>query len=301
MRYYAASQVTTKYCVYPAINVYRVKFTLDNSGIPCMPIGYYFNRFRKTPIYTRGHPPLVDSERKIAVFWSPKAGCTFVTKWFFAQQGILEEALDYHPFVHQYRTLVFQKSRKYRRAVRDLLKTPRDYTIIKIVRHPLHRTVSCFIQANITRFADAELSRYLGRELTRDQRFSFAEFISYLESIDLHRCNPHLQLQTHPLESSGKIKPTHVIDLVDSVSALAELEISGSMKKTDMLKLAESEHHTERADTSGFYGDRIISLRRRGNTPPSRNFYNTELVERVGRLYREDFDRYHYECTLDAL
>ena len=47
-------------------------------------------------------------DNKFIFAWTPKGGCTTVTKMVFDAMGILDEALEYHPWVHEYRSKVLK-------------------------------------------------------------------------------------------------------------------------------------------------------------------------------------------------
>lgn len=266
---------------------------------------YLFNSV--TPSLLLQGQILADSTQKIALMWVPKAGATFGVKWFFAQTGLLEEAIQYHKFVHYYRDDLYRYSSLNRISLGDFLKRPDEYSVIKIVRHPLKRAVSSYIHAVKFKFAYQELSRLLGRPVDQDRGFSFREFVSYLEAIDIYTCNIHFRTQSHILERSGKISINYLIDLDESVERLGELEKILGLRQTDLSQLSESKHHTTRTDVEGFYGDRIDYFgrkKRKGReivTPPAKNFYDSELMERVGKIYADDFERYGYLPIVEQL
>ena len=80
--------------------------------------------------------PLLDSEQKIALFFSAKSGCTFMVKWFFYQIGKLEEALNHsNKIIHHYRMDVFYPSAEYKNSMKDFLENPDKYVKIKAVRN----------------------------------------------------------------------------------------------------------------------------------------------------------------------
>lgn len=266
---------------------------------------YFFNSV--TPSLLLQGQILVDSKQKIAFMWVPKSGATFGVKWFFAQIDLLEEALQYHKFVHNYRDDLYRFSKQHRISLGAFLKRPDEYSVIKIVRHPLKRAVSSYIHTVKYKFAHQEISRFLGRSVDKDSGFSFREFVSYLESIDIYTCNIHFRTQVHSLERSGKISIDYLIDLEESVEKLGELEKSLGLRRTDLLLFTESKHNTTRTEVKGFYGDRIDYFgrkKRKGReiiTPPAENFYDSELLERVGKIYAEDFERYGYLPIFDQL
>ena len=81
-------------------------------------IGYrvrrHFPRWHCYDSLRRDHVPLYSEEKQLAVLFSPKAGCTFAVKWFYFQTGILEEALAYSPWPHDYRLQVLYQQPGYR-------------------------------------------------------------------------------------------------------------------------------------------------------------------------------------------
>jgi len=243
---------------------------------------------------------LVDANQKIVLMWVPKSGSTFGVNWFFAQRGLLFEAQKHYKFIHRYRDEVYRFSTEHRKSLGGYLKKPHDYSVIKIVRHPLKRAVSSYIHAVKYKFAYKEISHFLGRNVNQERGFSFREFVGYLESININTCNIHFRSQVHPLEKSGKITIDYLIDLEDSVEKLGELERKLGLHQTDLTLFMESKHHTIRTEVEGFYGDRIDYYgrkKKRGRkivTPPAANFYDENLLEKVGKIYAEDFERYGY-------
>lgn len=244
---------------------------------------------------------LVDSDQRIALMWSPKSGCTFTTKWFFSQAGVLEEAVGYHPWVHRYRKARFEPSPRQRAAVTDLLARPEVYRKIKVVRHPLARAVSAYVAANIHAFADMRMGTVLGRSLDRDHRFSFGEFVDYLETLDLRTCGQHVQVQAQPLEYEADVRPDFVIDLHDAIARLGALEQTLGLKRTDVASFAQSGHHTHRRVVDGFFGDHRFVLGHGERVPTVASFYNDALATRVEDIYLEDFERYGYHRSLAML
>ncbi len=236
--------------------------------------------------------------------WVPKSGSTFGVKWFFAQRGLLIEAQKHHKFIHRYRDEVYRYSREHRKSLGDFLKNPSEYSVIKIVRHPLKRAVSSYVHAVKYKFAYQEISNFLGRLVDQERGFSFREFVSYLESINIYTCNIHFRSQVHRLERSGKIIVDYLLDLEESTEKLGELERKLGLNQTDLTLFMESKHNTTRTDADGFYGDRIDFFgrkKKRGReiiTPPAKNFYDANLLKKVGEIYAEDFERYGYLPSL---
>ena len=242
--------------------------------------------------------PLICAQRKLALFFSAKAGCTFGVKWFFAQAGHLHTARYYHPWVHNFRRDVFYKSKGYDRAIPCLLDP--SMRIIKLVRDPLLRAVSAYVHANITGYADKEMATIVKRPVTPRDRFSFAEFVSLLESENLKTTNIHHRVQRHQAERAGLVSPTHVVQLEESMTRLAEIEEELGLRKTDLTRFRESRHHTHRSASGAFCGYDALVLKDMPAVPPSTAFLNADLTKRVVQLYEEDYAEYGYPVPPQA-
>jgi hypothetical protein len=256
-----------------------------------------------------GSQILVDSQKRIALFWTPKVGSLFAVRWFFEQKGLLNEALNYQrfyhgykEFVHNYRDEIYRFSDGHRTSLASFLRNPESFTVIKIIRHPLKRAVSSYIHTIRFGFSDSKIQKYLARKISSKSRFSFREFVGYLESIDITKCNIHYRTQTHPLERSGQIRINHIVDIENSVEKISELERMLDLKQTNLARFSNSKHHTIRKNTDSFYGDKIDFFGWRNVlTPPAINFYDDDLVKRIGIIYAEDFERYGYKCSLSEI
>jgi hypothetical protein len=245
----------------------------------------------------RSHIAFVESAN-LAVMWSYKAACTTVMKWVFQHNGLLSEALAYHSWVHKYRLRQYQKSDRYAAGLRDLVRGRFD--VVKIVRDPLDRTVSSFIHAYRTGYDDEAIAKVVQRPLTRRERFSFREFVTFLEQNDLRSCNPHHRVQVTPVERHVLfgIRPRRIIKIEQGLSgALGELERSFGLPATDFMDpVFSSEHHTVRISQHGPAAD-LVHLSRHA-LPPASTFYDDDLRQRVARLYAEDLRRYGYSADV---
>lgn len=85
----------------------------------------------------------------------------------FFQLGLLNEALDYHHWVHNYRIDIYYKQKEYLANLNSVLSP--DYLRIKLVRSPYQRAVSSYIHAIRTRYATEDLSRFLQRDVSDEK------------------------------------------------------------------------------------------------------------------------------------
>ncbi len=245
----------------------------------------------------RSHVTFIESVN-LAVMWSQKAACTTVIKWAFLHNGLLPEALAYGSWIHSYRLRKYQKTDRYLDRLKKL--SDRNFHVIKIVRDPLERAVSSYIHAFRTGYDDKDISKILGRPLNRGQRFSFREFVNFLEHSNLRRCNPHHRVQATPVERHVLFgaKPRRIIKIEEGLeSALNDIERSAHLPVTDFTsQIFGSHHHTLRVRFDGPAADLVQFTP--GALPPARAFYDADLSARVARLYAEDIRRYGYEATV---
>ena len=152
--------------------------------------------------------PLYSPSFPFILFWSQKAGCTSLVRWFFAQIGLLEAADAYHRWVHHYEQDVFKARPGYRAELRAALLC-RSHRVVKVVRNPLRRAPSGFLVLGEIgavvpqhhwvqdhwRGARAWLAE---RGVADPQGISFLDhlgLVEALESEEAHTINPHLAQQ----------------------------------------------------------------------------------------------------------
>jgi hypothetical protein len=250
---------------------------------------------RKTPIALYSEP------QQLAVLWSAKAGCTFAVKWFFFQADLLEEALAYSPWPHEYRQWVFTISPEYKRQLRAVPSL--GSRVVKFVRNPYDRAVSSFLQAcqqSTQRVDHASppvhelVGAYLGRPAGEDSPFTFREFVDFLSAADLDSSNTHIRRQISPCERDGRLSEMTIVKIEESARVLPHIEATLGLKESDFGLLRESPHHTLRADLPGFAGDTPFGKTREIAIPHSDSFYDEALLKEVGALYAEDCEAYGY-------
>ncbi len=241
--------------------------------------------------------PLVQPDLGLAVLFSAKAGCTFAVKWFFQQVGLLDAALAHSSWVHDYRIARFYMADSHRP---EALLEP-GMKVIKFVRNPYERTVSSYIHAVRTGYDDSRLQDFLGRPVDEQHRFSFREFVAYLEgdSLSAQRCDPHHKQQVHQLERLGLVPALRILRVEEARHRLARLERQLGLRPTRYDELRHSSHHTLRAAQAVPCADRrdwpAAVGRRRVQFPATHFFYDPSLLARVGALYRGDFQAYGYD------
>ncbi len=261
--------------------------------------------FKRSPLHkliVAPPEPIVDSRHKVVLLWSAKAGCTFAVKWMLGHMGLLQEALAHHRWIHNYRAHKLYKSAAHKASIQDFVDEPAAYRAVKIVRNPFKRALSSYIHASQCGYEDVHMARFLKRAVDADNRYSFREFVAYLETIDLNACNVHHRLQTHRLERAFAPGTRFVIDLDHSMILLPGLERLLRLRRSNLSRYRKSHHHTQPSKriATEFSADSLlrVTLESKRDLPGYRHFYDADLERRVYDLYAEDFLLYGFSTTL---
>ena len=250
--------------------------------------------------------PLYDRHRKLALLISAKSACTTAVKWFFHHTGHLQAAEQFDRWIHQYRLRVYYKSDDYQQHLSELLR--KKYTIVKVVRNPYDRAVSSFIHGMKHNLESHQMRRALSsKRLVRSTffakkhppgRYTFREFIHYLEQFGVDEGNVHFRTQWHPLERYVAVN--HLIRMTNLASGFREVENRLGLAPTDMNRFSNSVHHTHRSTQHDLHAmDKRFDLYRRNDTvvPAFSDFYDAELAAKVAKLYEIDFRTYGYDLS----
>ncbi|ORE93587.1 hypothetical protein ATO13_12956 [Stappia sp. 22II-S9-Z10] len=264
----------------------------------------------KLPDCVRIRPPLYDPSFPYIIFWSQKSGCTTVVKWFFAQLGLLDEALAYSNWIHDYEGQVFKKRKFYRRELADALKAG-THKVIKVVRDPMARAPSSFLVL-------AERGAILERRhhWTQDHwglvnawleahgkptepGLSFIdhlEMVKEAEAKEPHSINQHISPQFVAGEEDYVQEVIPIEKFADWVGALSGQD---GIKDVDMAALGESRHHhqvTERRTAMFAENGETVPIARgafaNGKFPSSKVFINERTRPLIRETYAADFARY---------
>ena len=254
--------------------------------------------------------PLFHPDLPIVIYWSAKSGCSTITKWFFAQLDLLEEAYKYSNWIHNYRYEVFQEKQEYDTLLIKKIYN-REVLIVKVVRNPFSRAVSSYFAVNtffynnrnFDKFQNEERKKifiYLSKKNSQLSAFTFREFITYLQA--KKRKNIHFLPQTHPSEDSKLVKIDRLIKLENLQEDLIDIQNQLSFKKVDFDKIFKSHHHVKYKDNNNeFCGDYLFPYKRSKDyiIPKYQNFYDQKLQDSVYELYLKDFQRYCYDNTIN--
>lgn len=218
--------------------------------------------------------PVFDRTHRVVTLWSAKAASVFAIRWAFGNMGLLEPALAYSSWIHDFRMDFYNHSRHQRLAVRALVGKPASWRAVKFVRHPLERTVSGYC-------------RFISED---KQRCSFREFVAHLETSDLMKTDVHYMPQAGAVDSL--LNPTVIcLDerFRDSLKAFEQGANLALTPEEEMI--SRSPHHAEIIDAEQCVADQVFDWAHCGvvKRPAWNHFYDLSLKERVQKLYSGDF------------
>jgi len=206
---------------------------------------------------------------KVVFGWTPKAGCTVVIKMFLDQCGLLEEALAFYTWVHDFRWSVLEQ-----------VECPPHNTLVRIkfVRNPYSRAVSSY-------FAVAYHRHLFGMFDSMDH-LSFETFLKYLASGNA-TWDHHFDKQFCQGETYHEI--IHLEKMDEEIPRLNQMY--GLQLKW---KFTSSHHfpkdHTMKTD---YQGANDFS-KNRDPVGSYKAFYNEENRKLVESIYADDFIHYGY-------
>lgn len=223
---------------------------------------------------------VVDRDKKIIYFWSPKSACTSVVKSVLDSMGKLNEALSYSEWVHDYRSEILCGQRM---GMVEFRQQHSDYRKIFFVRNPYDRAASCY-----SHFTSFVIEKHdIKNEWTQQ---TFLQFLGFLESSSFPSgkpFRPHSVLyHAYPqLPTEDCLLRESIDDIIKVEDILTNRDIFGNLDldlKPEHFKVGNSYHH--------------FSSYRKGS---SREFYK-ELYqedgtrEMVERLYSSDLEYLGY-------
>lgn len=258
------------------------------------------------------------SEKTKEIFYTTeKSNCTEVVALFFHRCGLLEEALTYSNWIHDYRWNKYVPS--YPTSLHDLGANS-CYKKIKFVRCPYDRAVSCYFQYcrspsinNYKPTATAtSITKRLPKVIALDVRqkppsdLSFYDFLRLMKTLyktlnrqpDSGIPDPHITTQSLQAEQSHQIVWNHVIHVENMKNELAMIGIhnlsqlqsfENNLKKQHWNKTSTPVKHVPSLSKKPFH---MITIKNVNYA----DFYDEECKSLVEQLYRIDF-QCHPEYT----
>lgn len=268
----------------------------------------------KLPDCVRIRPPLYDPSFPYILFWSQKSGCTTVVKWFFAQLGLLEEALAYSNWIHDYEGQVFKNRNGYRQDLAAALRNGK-HKVVKVVRDPMARAPSSFLvlaergavhpkRRHWTQAHWALVDDWLAQNgKPTEPGLAFLDHLAMVKEFEAREAqsiNQHLAPQFVAGEADYV---TRVVPIEGFAEWTAEVAGTDGIKPIDMTTLADSKHHhqvTEKRTAAFVEQAETIPIARgafaNGRFPSAKVFINARSEPVIRDVYRLDFEAYgaHY-------
>lgn len=179
--------------------------------------------------------PLVNPAERLMLIFSPKSACSTSVIWLFHRMGLAQEAEQYDHWPHKYRIERFYSRPEVQEGMR--LLPLQELRIVKIMRDPIDRAVSSFRHAlGTVLYAREPIRAALGIDIAT-QGLSFRQFIDFLETEDLRKCNPHHSVQAHPIEEL--VAPHFIINISkrDLFEGLNAFEAQCGLSQTNFANL----------------------------------------------------------------
>ncbi|KIO68659.1 sulfotransferase family protein [Caldibacillus sp. 210928-DFI.2.22] len=235
----------------------------------------------------------------IILFWSQKSGCTTFLKWFFFQVDLLEEAIDYNPWVHFYENEVYKQKPTYMQDVIDHLLTKKKDTL-KLVRNPYKRAVSQFLILATSKGNQhwekewEKIREFFYHDKNSTKGITFKQFLQYIKTAEGY--DSHFAPQYEPGEEEFV---DQYIYLETFQKQIKQIEDKYKLKSSNLLELSKSTHHLSPAmKLKGNFADKEISestFITTGKFPTYKSFYDKEAIQLVNTVFSNDFEVYGYK------
>ena len=249
----------------------------------------------RLPYYHKNFPLLL--------FWSERAGCTSFIKWFFYQIDLLETAVQYDPWVHNYEYQVYKNRPTYKMEILQELMSSGKETV-KLVRNPYKRALSSFTiftwtPEHVWSQMRQEMGQLFNKHNQLTEGFSFSQFLQYLK------------LKIHVIHD-GHFSPQYIageesyikqyIYLENFEGGIRKLEGKYRLKHSPLEEITQSGHHfQDKMILQGSFADvrsTDSAFPKFPILPTFSSFYNEETKTLVEDIYKQDFEKYSYPKEL---
>ena len=230
------------------------------------------------------HQMLNIPNKNILIDWTPKSGCTTVCKMIFKYLGILDEALKYSKWIHDYRMHKYYS--KYGEIDKESLLHGKysKYLIIKFVRNPYSRAVSSYIHA----MKSIKLIELIGLD-----NISFIHFLTLIRNKNITVEEGHWRIQKLSYENDNNKKNLN-IKYIKIENIKDELNILKKNNNIDLYYDFTSNHHIKKKDNINKFVGNIKFKNLNNKFPKYRYFYNDKIRKLVEEIYFNDIKTYNY-------
>jgi len=239
-----------------------------------------------------------------------------VVKWFFWQLGLLDEALAYHSWVHNYENDVFKARKSYLDECLTDIKGGKP--VIKFVRNPYRRSFSGYLElcghnvaasgAHWTKnVRGLIIQSFCGSSIELEYAFSFNQFVNWLMMQPPNQINLHLRAQYSEFEQATN---TRYIQIESERPLFGGLEAEFGLKDSSTATgLFDSGHHHAKVSIApqpayNFF-DLAIPVRRTKQfklvEPTLEEFEQSDAGRKLRQYFHRDFSAYGYDRTVTTL
>ena len=225
---------------------------------------------KQTSCFKSVHGIYGDSLHKIAVMWSPRAGCSITFQCFLDINNLLNEALNYNNFIHVYRMDIYQKNVP-SIPLKQLIKE--NYIIIKSIVNPYSRAVSIW-----------------RGHISMDKTISFKEYMKQLinETIILSKMDRNHTIPQYITNEESYITKYIKLDLNETYT----IQLNNETDYIIDINKYTSTHHGVKTEHTNYCGD---ICRKDIILPKSyKYFYDEETKKMVEDVYGIDIKMYNY-------
>ena len=222
-------------------------------------------------------------KQNVCVIWQAKAGCTSVNKMFFEEEGLLEEARNYHPWIHSYRGY-YSKRPDIKKEKGGALSN-KNTKWIQFTVNPYRRALSSYIHCSKD-LNCARPSSMTDCFKMDSHNFSFKQFLAYL--LENKQCNIHFNSQVFHLYKEKDIEYIKMEKLDDMLPIINKKYNLNYTPKT-------SQHHAKtHEDTNTFVGNKLWNDVKDNIPSDYSYFYDKEIRDMVEQLYGLDIKVLNY-------
>jgi hypothetical protein len=250
------------------------------------PAALRFQNFAPLNSQTLLFPPA-----NIGIIWSPKSACTKVVLWYFKLTGLLDAAMFYHPWPHNYRMNVLYSSREYIKWMRN--SDWKSFTWYQFSRDPVKRLLSSYRHNLGHGYADERISKAISRTVTAAEGYSLDDFLNYLDTQDLGGvCDPHVKMQWNRIADFVPINTIN-IDEVDMLEHISAIERKHGLSVTDFNAFSMFQRDERRRAKIGVQGtfstSQILNHKdAKGIWPLEASVLDAATTQRIKQLYARD-------------
>ena len=211
----------------------------------------------------------VDNKNKICITFSPRGGCSISYQQYLDLVGLLEDGLNYKPFIHNYRMDIFDGNISYTEI--DKLISEK-YTFIKFIMNPYIRAVSIYRTQTSHNLSFREyLKKIINKDLTLNENDRY------------HSHNQYIIGEENIITKYIKIDENekYTINLHDNT--FYELDVNKY----------NSPHHGIKHDIDTFCGDIPKDIVNKNLPQNYKYFYDEEIKNLVYIIYKDDIEKYN--------